>query len=195
MERIALNEADVAYLVGKSGQTRQRLERFSGARLEIDKDIAVVEGTAHERRVTTVAVYLEDHADNEGGLSVAPGSHRNASVHGDTVARLDPWSPSHRPEAETPFDLIRSGAGDAVVFGLGLLHMSTANLTDRVRLSADVRWQPRSEKVDPRYVGAVDAADRVASGARATDGAATAGRVSIGDLKRRWGFAPFVAPV
>lgn len=75
-------------------------------------------------------------------------------------------------------------AGDAVVFGLGLLHMSTANLTDRVRLSADVRWQPRSEKVDPRYVGAVDAADRVASG-----------RVSIGDLKRRWGFAPFVAPV
>ena len=84
-------------------------------------------------------------------------------------------------------------AGDAVVFGLGLLHMSTANLTDRVRLSADVRWQPRSEKVDPRYVGAVDAADRVASGARA--GAAAAGRVSIGDLKRRWGFAPFVAPV
>ena len=79
-------------------------------------------GTAHERRVTTVAVYLEDHADNEGGLSVAPGSHRNASVHGDTVARLDPWSPSHRPEAETPFDLIRSGAGDAVVFDSRLVH-------------------------------------------------------------------------
>jgi hypothetical protein len=25
--------------------------------------------------------------------------------------------------------------------------------------------------------------------------APAAGRVSIGDLKRRWGFAPFVAPV
>ena len=80
------------------------------------------EGTAHARRVTTVAVYLEDHGDDTGGLSVAPGSHKNASVHGATVARLDPWSPSHRPEAETPFDLIRSGAGDAVVFDSRLVH-------------------------------------------------------------------------
>ena len=80
------------------------------------------EGTAHARRVTTVAVYLEDHGDDTGGLSVAPGSHKNASVHGATVARLDPWSPAHRPEAETPFDLIRSGAGDAVVFDSRLVH-------------------------------------------------------------------------
>ena len=58
MERIALNEADVAYLVGKSGQTRQRLERFSGARLEIDKDIAVVEGTAHERENAKLAISI-----------------------------------------------------------------------------------------------------------------------------------------
>ena len=55
-------------------------------------------GTPHERRVTTVAVYLEDHAGDDGGLSIAPGSHRNASVHQETVAALDP---SARPGGET----------------------------------------------------------------------------------------------
>ena len=60
------------------------------------------EGTAHERKVTTVAVYLEDHADNEGGLSVAPGSHRNASVHGDTVARLDRGARCTGPRPRRP---------------------------------------------------------------------------------------------
>ena len=79
-------------------------------------------GTPQERKVTTVAVYLEDHVDNDGGLSIAPGSHRNASVHGDVVARLDPWNPLHRPEAETLFDLVRSHAGDAVVFDARLVH-------------------------------------------------------------------------
>ena len=48
--------------------------------------------------MTTVAVYLEDHAGDDGGLSIAPGSHRNASVHQETVAALDP---SARPGGKT----------------------------------------------------------------------------------------------
>ena len=43
MERVELSELDVAYLVGKGGATRIRLENFSGARLNIDKDVAEVE--------------------------------------------------------------------------------------------------------------------------------------------------------
>tara|TARA_B110001452_G_scaffold51511_1_gene39337 strand:+ start:115 stop:366 length:252 start_codon:yes stop_codon:yes gene_type:complete len=41
-ERIALSDADVAYLVGRGGQTRIRLENFSGARMQIDRDNAEV---------------------------------------------------------------------------------------------------------------------------------------------------------
>lgn len=41
-QRIPLTDLDVAYLVGKEGQTRIRLEQFSGARLNIDKDAAEV---------------------------------------------------------------------------------------------------------------------------------------------------------
>ena len=41
-QRIPLTDADVAYLVGRAGQTRIRLENFSGARLNIDKDAAEV---------------------------------------------------------------------------------------------------------------------------------------------------------
>ena len=41
-QRIPLGGQDVAYLVGKSGETRQRLEAFSGARVSIDNDVATV---------------------------------------------------------------------------------------------------------------------------------------------------------
>jgi hypothetical protein len=44
-------------------------------------------------------------------------------------------------------------AGDVILFGMHTLHMSTANLTDRVRVSCDVRWQPASLPVDDRYFG------------------------------------------
>ena len=42
-------------------------------------------------------------------------------------------------------------AGDVVIFGMGLVHGSTANLTSRVRMSCDVRWQPAADPVDERY--------------------------------------------
>ena len=41
-ERVELSALDVAYLVGKSGATRIRLEGFSGARINIDNGVAEV---------------------------------------------------------------------------------------------------------------------------------------------------------
>ena len=46
--------------------------------------------------------------------------------------------------------------GDVLTFSMLTLHMSTTNTTGRARISADVRWQPACEPVDPRYVGAVE---------------------------------------
>jgi len=60
-------------------------------------------------------------------------------------------------------------AGDVIIFGMHTLHMSTANLTDKVRISCDVRWQPMNEPVDPRYMGAAaaDVGSRAVAGLRA----------------------------
>ena len=34
--------------------------------------------------------------------------------------------------------------------------MSTVNLTNKIRISCDTRWQPMSHNVDARYVGEFD---------------------------------------
>ena len=67
--------------------------------------------------------------------------------------------------------------------------MSTTNTTGRVRISADVRWQPAGAACDPRYVGDVRVEDRVKSGLLRADDAedVPSSKVTIGALKARWG--------
>ncbi|MCB9158861.1 MAG: phytanoyl-CoA dioxygenase family protein [Caldilineaceae bacterium] len=43
-------------------------------------------------------------------------------------------------------------AGDVMIFGMHTMHASTTNLTDRFRLSCDVRFQPASDPVDERWI-------------------------------------------
>jgi hypothetical protein len=43
--------------------------------------------------------------------------------------------------------------GDVLIFGMQMLHASFVNITDRHRLSCDVRFQPAAEPVDERWVG------------------------------------------
>lgn len=43
--------------------------------------------------------------------------------------------------------------GDALIFGMTLVHGSLDNQTDLVRLSVDNRYQPSNEPIDPRWVG------------------------------------------
>ncbi len=43
--------------------------------------------------------------------------------------------------------------GDALVFGMGTVHASLDNQTNRFRVSSDSRYQLRSEPVDDRWVG------------------------------------------
>ncbi|MEM7331691.1 MAG: phytanoyl-CoA dioxygenase family protein [Chloroflexota bacterium] len=42
-------------------------------------------------------------------------------------------------------------AGDVILFGMHTMHASTTNLTDRFRLSCDVRFQPLSDDMDDRW--------------------------------------------
>ena len=57
-EYLKLSEQDVAYLVGRGGHTRMRLERFSYTRLEISRDGAEIEGTAHQRALAKLAISM-----------------------------------------------------------------------------------------------------------------------------------------
>jgi hypothetical protein len=104
-------------------------------------------------------------------------------------------------------------AGDVVLFGMRVFHMSTANTTDHVRISADVRWQPAADAADPRYIGD-DLGQRERAGAWAKDAPAADGteadaaaaaaakaaaaeaarkqKVTMPELRRKWGFDPVV---
>ena len=42
-------------------------------------------------------------------------------------------------------------AGDVIIFGMHTMHASTTNLSNRFRLSCDVRFQPASDPVDERW--------------------------------------------
>jgi hypothetical protein len=42
-------------------------------------------------------------------------------------------------------------AGDVMIFGMHTMHASTTNLTNRFRLSCDVRFQPASDPMDERW--------------------------------------------
>lgn len=44
-------------------------------------------------------------------------------------------------------------AGDALIFGMFMLHASLKNTTDRFRISCDTRYQLASEPVDDRWIG------------------------------------------
>lgn len=117
-------------------------------------------------RVCTVWTPLGDVPASDGPLVVVEGSHR----YSDLIEPMLGHDVSSQPERRAAFGAdaidfaLERGtrlltrdfeAGDAIVFGMYLAHGSLDNHSpiDRVRLSCDVRWQPASLPVDPRYVG------------------------------------------
>ena len=70
-ETIALGDKDVAYLVGKAGETRMRLEKFSGAQLSLDSDL-------HESNFYVVKISGTDEAREV--RAARNSSARNSSV-------------------------------------------------------------------------------------------------------------------
>lgn len=110
--------------------------------------------------------------------------------------------------------------GDVLIFKPHTLHMSTTNVTARVRISCDVRWQPAAKPADPRYIGTIDiskfskfghhskdekeppAAEEESRDSGVSKVEAEAGRdaepsakrqktkVTMADLKREWGLVP-----
>lgn len=77
------------------------------------------------------------------------------------------------------------GLGDVLIFTSRTVHMSTQNLTEKVRISCDTRWQRQDEPVDPRYVGDSFAV-KVKHGLHGK--ATEMSTKTIETLKNQWGF-------
>ena len=43
--------------------------------------------------------------------------------------------------------------GDVIIFTMHTMHTSTKNLSDRWRISCDIRFQPEADPIDERWVG------------------------------------------
>jgi ectoine hydroxylase-related dioxygenase (phytanoyl-CoA dioxygenase family) len=160
-------------------------------------------------RLLTCWVPFEDAATLElGALAVCKGSHAAPELARvrETYGRLDTegepgfvgsgWlteDPRDRalPPAARQWVSGDFAAGDVIIFGMHTLHMSTANLTNNVRISCDVRWQPAGEAVDERYVGTqaelLEKAAQRKKGGAWVGGASAGADVTMASLREKWG--------
>ena len=117
-------------------------------------------------RVYTAWLALGDIPLEEGPLMVLEGSNRFADLV-EQVRGID-YDSSDSPTVQVLSDTAEFArqrgsrllvspfeAGDLIVFDMFTMHGSLDNHSPegRVRLSCDVRWQPASDPVDPRYKG------------------------------------------
>ncbi len=120
------------------------------------------------QRVHTVWIPFADIPIYQGTLAICEGSHRLPGFQRlrETYGKIDVdrdrtegWFNKDPREILDKFGgrwlTTEFRAGDILTFGLYTLHASTTNTTDRYRLSCDVRFQPASDPVDPRWVNKV----------------------------------------
>ena len=116
------------------------------------------------RNLYTVWIPFGDTPIEHGNLAICRGSHNLpefARIR-DTYGRMDVDRDAIEGWFERdPMEIVeRFGgqwlgadyrAGDVIIFGMHTMHASTTNLTNRYRLSCDVRFQPASDPVDERW--------------------------------------------
>lgn len=118
------------------------------------------------KRVMTVWIPLGDIPVEQGTLAVVPATHRLPEFEKlrNTYGRMDVdrdriegWFTRKPREVTEGFGgcwhTTDIKAGDIITFGMHLMHASTTNLTNKWRLSCDVRFQPIAEPIDPRWAG------------------------------------------
>lgn len=118
------------------------------------------------QRVVTAWTAVGPVPTIEGSLFVVENSHTFEDLLSDT--REIDYNSTASPQVQLTGDaveFVRSRGsriltanfepGDLIVFSMFTLHGSFDNASpiNRARLSTDVRWQPRSEPADERYVG------------------------------------------
>jgi len=108
-----------------------------------------------DTRIISCWIPLDDIDAEQGGLVVCNGSNHFTELIQTYGANDSGWYSNAPIEILEKYggrwettDFLR---GDIVMFGMSTLHASTPNKTERYRLSCDLRFQPLSEPMDPRY--------------------------------------------
>lgn len=118
-------------------------------------------------RLLTTWIPMGDITPDLGALTACVGSHNEPGFEKlrNTYGRMDVdnngsaqgWFTNDPKEVTKKFGgcwaTSAFEAGDVMLFGMHTMHMGTTNLTDRWRLSCDVRFQPAADPVDERWVG------------------------------------------
>jgi len=119
------------------------------------------------QRVHTVWIPIGEIPVSQGTLAILEGSHnlesfaRLRNTYGgidvDRDLISEGWFSSDPFEITEKFGgrwlTTKFNPGDVLIFGLFTLHASTTNLTEKFRISCDIRFQPASEKMDERWAG------------------------------------------
>ena len=117
------------------------------------------------KRIHTVWTALREIPVCDGPLVIVEGSHRFTDLI-EKYLEVD-YESNDSPQVTIAeaVDLVRRRSvrlltadfdpGDVVIFGMTTLHGAMDNHSDcgRTRLSCDVRWQPATHPIDPRYCG------------------------------------------
>ncbi|CAH1224423.1 Hypp1 [Branchiostoma lanceolatum] len=153
-------------------------------------------------QVYTMWTPLGDVTMEMGTLAVCEGSHKLRSFQHfqDTYGSLDIEEAKLKGTGwftEDPLEITRRfggqwksadfRAGDALIFTMRTVHMSTVNCTQFARVSCDTRWQPAGLPSDPRFSG-----DLRPGGPRfgvfGKDADVKNVEVTMEELKEKWGF-------
>ncbi|RAP76918.1 phytanoyl-CoA dioxygenase [Paenibacillus montanisoli] len=131
--------------------------RFTGAHYDV---VYMGQGT---KNLFTLWTPLGDVSYEMGGICLCLGSQ-----HFDAIKRTYGQMDVDRDNIEgdfsrNPLELVEKyggrwattefQSGDALIFGMYMMHASLTNTSDRYRLSVDTRYQLRSEAIDDRWVG------------------------------------------
>ena len=134
-------------------------EEFTGAHMDY---VYMGRGSA---RLMTTWIPIGDATIEQGTLCVCPSSNCSPKFEGlrNTYGskdverdKINGWFTKDPREVTDIGGHWRTSdvkAGDVITFGMHLMHASTTNITDRWRLSCDVRFQPTADPIDSRWVG------------------------------------------
>lgn len=119
-------------------------------------------GRGTRNRVTMWSAFTDIGLEN-GPLVLCLGSHQSEKLK-DTYGRIDMDRDLIDPVfSKDPAEMVRAFGfqlgttrfqpGDAILFGLFMMHSSVPNRSDRYRISIDTRYQLASEPSDERFHG------------------------------------------
>jgi ectoine hydroxylase-related dioxygenase (phytanoyl-CoA dioxygenase family) len=122
--------------------------------------------TRKTQKVLTCWLVFTDVTLDKGPLFIIEGSHKfkdiqqkyhgfDVDIHRNKKATIDTHPVDFVKEKNTRILSAEFKPGDALIFGMYTVHGTFENHAkdNRIRLTCDIRFQPKSEPQDPRYFG------------------------------------------